>query len=67
MLSDGGSPHPRCRGTPRVGGLPSFAQTFRFPRLDAVQSIQVVPRVSLVPASELLVWSCYRLTSVVFL
>lgn len=34
---------------PRVGGLPSFAQTFRFPRLDAVQSIQVVPRVSLVP------------------
>lgn len=49
MLSDGGSPHPRCRGTPRVGGLPSFAHTFRFPRLDASSPSRPVPRVSLVP------------------
>lgn len=49
MLSDGGSPHPRCRGTPPGWWPPLFCTNLPVPTTGRVQSIQVVPRVSLVP------------------
>lgn len=61
-----GVPLTHTAGEPLGGGLPSFAHNLPVSTTGRVQSIQAVPGVSSHP-SELLVWSCYRLTSVVFL